>query len=257
MVGRLNIYDSRFNYNYKGFTSIVNQLITLSKIHYERFGNYNVFVDDIQVLDLFDNIYNISDNDEIYDVHPIFFEDFYAGKYDNDFNAHKLIDVSDLKTRNPINFIKLKEVCINEFDTLKDDLFTGGNVLGVQIRGTDKQTELPRIKESNVIRHIDNSLKNNPNINKIFVSTDDFNYLNIILNTFGNKNVVYNDKNLISRDGKPLHTIFDRKRINKEVMSDVYLLSKCNNILYSFSNVSFLSLSMMDNFNKQLININT
>lgn len=57
MVGRLNIYDSRFNYNYKGFTSIVNQLISLSKIHHERFNNFNVFVEDDQVLDIFENIY--------------------------------------------------------------------------------------------------------------------------------------------------------------------------------------------------------
>jgi hypothetical protein len=133
----------------------------------------------------------------------------------------------------------------------------GENILGVQIRGTDKKTELPKIEESIVINHIDKLLNNNTEIDRIFVSTDDFNYLDIILKTFGDKNVIYNDKNLISRDGEPLHTRYDRKKINYEVMSDVYLLSKCNHMLYSFSNVSFLALSMMENFNKQLININT
>jgi hypothetical protein len=257
VVGRLNIYDSRFNYNYKGFTSIVNQLIALAKIHYERFGNYNVFVEDEQVLDLFDNNYKVNNDDNIYDVHPIFFEEFYKGKYEHDFNAHKLVDVGDLKTRDPKNFMSLKKEHLNQFNKLKSELFMGENILGVQIRGTDKKTELPKIEESIVINHIDKLLNNNTEIDRIFVSTDDFNYLDIILKTFGDKNVIYNDKNLISRDGEPLHTRYDRKKINYEVMSDVYLLSKCNHMLYSFSNVSFLALSMMENFNKQLININT
>lgn len=257
MVGRLNIYDSRFNYNYKGFTSIVNQLISLSKIHHERFNNFNVFVEDDQVLDIFENKYMPNSYDNIYDVHPIFFEEFYSGKYDNDFNAHKLIDIEDLKTRNPKNFLSIKKEHLVSFDELKKTLFGNENILGVQIRGTDKKTELPRIEELNVINHIDRLLKSNTDINKIFVSTDDYIYLDVILKTFGDKNVIYNNNNLISRDGEPLHTRYDRKKVNYEVMSDVYLLSKCNHMLYSFSNVSFLALSMIENFDKQLININT
>ena len=57
-------------------------------------------------------------------------------------------------------------------------------------------------------------------------------------------------------DGQLLHTTNDRKKINLEGMSNVYLLSKCNYILYSFINVSFLALSMIETPNKILTDIN-
>lgn len=256
MVGKITLQDYRFNYGYKGFTSIINQMIVLAKIHYKNYGNYNVFVEDNQVLDIFENIYKPEESDIIYDLTPLFFDDFLAGKYDNDFNAHKIVEIEDLKTRNPINFLKLKPEHLNFFVTLQKNFFKNDKVLGIQIRGTDKITELPRIPEINILNHIDNAFKEDPSLTKIFIATDDIVYLNLVINNYGIENVIYNTLNLISHDGQPLHTTNNRQKINLEVMSDVYLLSKCDYILYSFSNVSFLALSMIENHNKKLININ-
>jgi len=256
MVGKLTLQDSRYNYPYKGFTSIVNQIIVLAKIHYDTYNNYDIIVEDSQILDIFENKYLLKELDHIYDVSPIFFDRFFSGFYDNDKNAHKLVDTDDLTKRNPNNFLTIKPKHLDYFKKLRELYFKNDKILGVQIRGTDKSTELVRIPESNVIYHIDVALKSDTRLNKIFVATDDFTYLDLIINHYGTEMVIYNQENTISRDGQPLHTTNDRKRINLEVMSDVYLLSKCDYILYSFSNVSFLALSMIENRNKILTNIN-
>lgn len=255
MVGKLNLSDHRYNYPYKGFTSIFNQIIVLAKIHYNLYGNYNVFVEDYQILNLFDNMYIPHSGDTTYNVSDIFFEDFFAGKYENDYNAHKLVNIDDLKTRQISKFLKYKDEVLVEFLKIKENLFGLNKFIGVQIRGTDKNTELPSIKIDNVITHIDAAIEKYPT-HKIFIATDDNTYLSIIRDKYGSK-VVFNEGHMISYNGNPLHTNHvNRERVNREVMLDVYLLSCCDYILYSFSNVSFLALSIMENHKKEIININ-
>jgi hypothetical protein len=54
----------------------------------------------------------------------------------------------------------------------------------------------------------------------------------------------------ISSDSQALHhNCVDRFMINEEVLSSVYILSKCKYFFYSFSNVSLLALIMgVNNF---------
>ena len=256
MVGKLNLNDTRFNYSHKGFTSIVNQIIELAKIHFDIYKNYNVIVEDYQLLDLFDNVYQINPTDITYEVSPIFFDNFYNGFYNDAKTAHTLVNIEDLKTRNPFNFLTIKNDILIKFEDTKKKYFGNDKILGVQIRGTDKQTELPKISIENVLNKIDEAFYEDTSLNKIFVATDEYIYLSAIINKYGYEKVIYNTNNTISYDGKPLHMSPNRNKINFEVMSDVYLLSRCDYILYSFSNVSFLALSMVNDYNKPFKNLN-
>ena len=104
---------------------------------------------------------------------------------------------------------------------------------------SDKNTELPEIKIESIFNLIDQNLKD-----KIFVSTDDKKYLDLLLERYDNK-IIYDSSLEISSDSQALHhNCSDRFKINEEVLSSVYLLSKCKYFLYSFSNVSLLALIM-------------
>ena len=80
-------------------------------------------------------------------------------------------------------------------------------------------------------------------------------YLNFLKQRYG-KLVLYDDTIQISSDNTPLHNLPNRGIINEEVLSNVYVLSKCNHFLYSFSNVSLLALIMGANNFKTITNLN-
>ena len=54
MVGSINLHDGRFKYDYKGFCSIINQVIDLCDYHYSRYGNLNFIFNEHQM----DKIFN-------------------------------------------------------------------------------------------------------------------------------------------------------------------------------------------------------
>jgi hypothetical protein len=124
----------------------------------------------------------------------------------------------------------------------------------LQIRGTDKTSEIPRISDNVIIESITKMLNDNQ-LNKVFLSTDDNYYLELIKNNF-KEILIYNENNLISHDGNPIHFSNDRKKINKDVLLDVYLLSNCEYFLYCYSNVSYLALTLGSQKQKYIKNIN-
>ena len=256
MVGKINLNDHRYFYGNKGFTSILNEVIGLARIHYTNYNNYDVIVDDTQVLNIFNNNYNLKNGDKCYNVSDVFFKDFMKGVYDNRFNAHTPFNVEDLNSRKINSFLTLKKEISDRMSSLKIELLGEDNYIGIHIRGTDKIIESPEIKIDDVYRYIDIALNERKDIKKIFLATDDIFYLEKLLKRYGEDLIVYNKNNIISENKEPIHKRYEREKINLEVMSDVYILSKCHYFMYCFSNVSFLVLTMMDDYNKKIININ-
>lgn len=103
-------------------------------------------------------------------------------------------------------------------------------------------TELPEIPAENILKKIYINL-NSKNITNILLCTDDIKYLNLLKKEFG-EIVKFNYNNYISHDGYPLHFTENRKIINKQVLSDVYFISKSKHFLYCYSNVSHLALTI-------------
>jgi hypothetical protein len=248
--------DSRFNYPYKGYGSIVCGIIDIALEHYMEYGNYNILVDEPQTLELFDCISNSTD--QLYDAGSWFLQKYFSNTLTySKYNAHTIANISNLKIKNKIfnKILKIKDNYLQEFNHTYIELGLDQNTLAIQIRGTDKKDELPEIKTERIFDLINYHLTIHTTSN-IFVATDDKRYLNALIDRYSDL-IVY-DKNIImSEDSQPLHHNTPiRSKLNEQVLSSVYMLSKCNHFLYSFSNVSLLALTMGANNFKSITNIN-
>jgi hypothetical protein len=212
----------------------------MSMEHYILNGNFNLIVNEPQTLDLFDVV--SPNNKEIYDLGAMWLERYFNQQiYQSGYNAHTPANIDNIKLKNNVykNILKIKDEHLELFESKRKTYKIDKNTLGIQIRGTDKKTELPEISLEKIYQLIDENI-----IDKIFVATDDIIYLDAILNRYGSK-VVYDSSITISNNKQPLHlNTLNRPLINQEVLSSVYLLSCCGSLLYSFSNVSLLALIM-------------
>lgn len=253
----ISLNDDRFNYSYKGYGSIVCGIIDIALEHYVEYGNYNIVIDEPQTLELFNCISNSTNN--TYDAGSWFLQKYFSNTLTySKYNAHTVANMGNLKIKNHMmsKILKIKDKYLQKFDHTYMKLGLDQNTLGIQIRGTDKKNELPEIQIQRIFDLIDNYL-NICSISNIFVATDDKKYLNELINKYPDL-IVYDPSITMSEDSQPLHHNSPiRSQLNEEVLSSVYLLSKCNHFLYSFSNVSLLALIMGANNFKSIANINT
>lgn len=238
---------SGMNKNRAGFGAIFNNTLNVCKYHYENFNNDDILIDNIEINDLF---YTKSVTDtNLYDLEKSYDDSMYP----NPSNAHVICDVEMVKQKNIIynKFFKLKN--IEEYEEIKNK-FINNRTLAIQIRGTDKSIEIRPPSLESIFLKVQDMLDSNE-IDNIFLATDDIYYIDNMKSKFGNI-VKHRDDITISKDGRPLHFIDDRTKINKELMTDVYLLSQAKFFLYCFSNVSYLALTLgINNFKKiQCIN---
>ena len=251
----ITLQDPRFNYSYKGFCSIVCAIIDVALEHYEVFNNLNCSVNEPQTLELFDNLYN--DSDLNYDAGSWWLDRFFQNRlHHSEYNAHTIANLENLKLKNKVfNLIlRIKPDKIKKFEEKITQLNITDKTLGVQIRGTDKKSEIPEPSIDNIIKKIDDYLETT-DVQNIFLATDDIKYLNLFKEKYNNL-LSYDQSLLISFDDTPLHNLPDRNRVNEEVLSSVFILSRCSHFLYSFSNVSLLALIMGANNFKTIMNLN-
>jgi hypothetical protein len=261
MCSQINILNLAENaiiaYHRKGFCSIVNQIIDIYIEHYLETGNCDIFIEDEQVLELFNSIYNIPESMSDYvkiDKVGWFVERLINNTACNEivkFNAHTLANIDNLQLKNKIfsNSLQIKSENITRFENIRTNLNINTNTLGIHIRGTDKSSELPKIDINDVFKKIDYMIESY-NISNIFISTDDMEYLNPLICRYGSR-ICYNNV-IRSNNSQPIHFDYNiRKQLNLEVLSDTYILSKCKYFIYCFSNVSLLALTMgISNFKK-------
>lgn len=254
MNARITLQDPRFNYSYKGFCSIVCAIVDVALEHYSVYNNLNCFVSEPQTLKLFDNIYDVVDG---YNAGSWWLDRFFQNQlHHSEYNAHTIANVEDLRLKNKVlnSILRIKDNKLTTFNRKFVDFGITEKTLGIQIRGTDKKTELPEPDMSITIKKVDDYF-NSMGIENIFLATDDIKYLNLLKKRYGDL-VLYDDTIHISSNDKPLHNLENRDIINEEVLSSVYILSKCNHFLYSFSNVSLLALIMGANYHQTIINLN-
>ncbi len=237
-TGYISYSDPRFNYPYKGFCSIVCGIVDMALEHYIVNDNFNIEVVESQTLNLFDNISPKSN--KFYNVGSWWLERYFSNQiYQGQYNAHTPANIDNLKVKNKVynNILRIKDEYVEKFENKRVKLGIDGDTLGVQIRGTDKKEELPEIEIETVFELIDSNDRE-----KIFVATDDKYYLEYLLDRYGSR-IIYDNTLQISSGSQSIHhNCLNRSQVNEEVLSSVYLLSKCSHFLYSFSNVSLLAL---------------
>jgi hypothetical protein len=255
MIGLIDFSNPAFNYRYKGYTAIINQAVDVSINHFSEHRNTNLIISDQQILDFFDPVFDGLNYD--YNASNIFLENFFKNNTrHNQYNAHTIADMEDLTLRGEIFnkiLVPTKEIT-DEVNQLLTDFNINSKTLGLHIRGTDKDSEIPKVPDDKIVDAI-NEILTEHKLDKIFLSTDDNYYLQLIKTNFKEK-VLYNENNLISYDGNPLHFSNDRKKTNKDVLLDVYVLSNCEYFLYCYSNVSYLALTLGSKKQKHIKNIN-
>ena len=242
----INYKDSRWNYPYKGFTSIINQTIEIAKAYYKVHNSLQINVSDQQI----ENFYTSITKNEIdeFDASNWWLNMFFANQISNSPNSHDVAVLDDIKLKKNIfeSILLLKEEYKTKFTQEFQQVYMT-DCLGIQIRGTDKCQEIPRINVEILIRKIDTFLQNSKeNYSRIFLSTDDIDYLNSFKNYFG-KEYVFEQKNAYRSSGlSSVHhnKNLDRNVVNEQVLWDVYALATCRSMLYTFSNVSHLALCL-------------
>lgn len=153
-------------------------------------------------------------------------------------------------------YIHIKPNILEEVDKFVNQHFIKNHVIGVHYRGTDKKMETPLVPYEKTCQTIDNyiqTLKTNYQEKnfKIFVATDDQNFLDYILKLYPGK-IVYNDF-VRSSDETPLHYGNDHKyqsiyQKGREALIDCLLLSKCHILIRPSSCLSM----MAANFNPKM-----
>ncbi len=134
-------------------------------------------------------------------------------------------------------YIKVKPHIQNKIDAVCKCL-EGHYIVGVHYRGTDKSSEALRVDYSKVKEAIE--FRNHKDC-KIFVATDEHEFIKYMKKEFGNK-VVCIDA-IRSSDHEPIHHVGgnlmeNRYRLGEEAVMDCYLLSKANLLIKTQSNLS-------------------
>jgi len=222
--------------NKAGICAILNNVINICVYHCLKFQNDNIYIDNDEFSELFDFPLNLENRGNKHDIE----KDFILSNT-NLPNAHEVFNKSANYTRLKVfetffrfkNISDLQDICKKNIDD---------KTVGLQLRGTDKSTEIKPPNLLKVLNTIEELLKNN-SYTKIYLATDDLFLFDIVFSKFRDNLVVLNDTNF-SSNSKPLHLSKFRNLSNRQVIRDSYLLSSCPYFFYSFSNVSQFALTL-------------
>lgn len=140
-------------------------------------------------------------------------------------------------------YIKVKPAINEEVDAFVELNFSDCYMIGVHYRGTDKNIEAPRVPYEDMKEAILDHVKINGITNyKIFVATDEIDFLNFIISSFGEGIVCYNEATR-SFDNQPIHKKMKNHQYErgKEALIDCLLLAKVSCLIRTSSNLSKFS----------------
>ena len=153
------------------------------------------------------------------------------------YNKVPLVDYSDLQYRFNNNF-KLKDYLQSELDSYYNNNLKDKITLGVQIRLTDMLQHHNVSPLSKYLIRIQEILNKNPNIEQLFIATDDHRAIEEVKKHISIP-IIYHEAFRAS-DDDPQTDEYDRMRNNrefhkynlsKECIKEIYTLSMCNFLL--------------------------
>lgn len=137
-------------------------------------------------------------------------------------------------------YVAIKPEILSKVDGIYREKFQGSYVLGIHYRGTDKRTEAPKVAFEEVWWKADDLLQEKSGY-KIFVATDDAKFFDFMKEKY--PNAVFGLDAIRSTNGKPVHFAEKKENYRKgeEAVIDMLLLSKCQFLLKTASNLSHCS----------------
>jgi hypothetical protein len=147
--------------------------------------------------------------------------------------------------------IDLASFLINKYLIVKDDVvsevedfcskhFANRRVLGVHYRGTDKGEESPILPYDKVIRNVERYLTLHPDTDRIFIASDDINFIENIEKASVGRPILYRNDSFRARDGNSIHrsAATDKYEITRDAIVNCLLLSRCDALLKTASILS-------------------
>ncbi len=135
-------------------------------------------------------------------------------------------------------YIKIKPYVQRLVDNFYNAHLTNTFLIGIHYRGTDKSSEAAPVSYEKVLNVLQNRIRAlNGKSYKIFVATDDQNFLNVIKSKHNN---LYYTDGVRSSNGAPLHinTSYSHFKQGLECLIDVLLLARCNVLIRTASNMT-------------------
>lgn len=226
--------------SYAGVFALVNQYLFAESYSLETYETFLSKVASPSLERLF--MLGSTPNDEIgksVDVREV----IHSNRIIDAQNAHEPALMSGLKMRKKIFDARLK-IRDEELHKLHLEGSFPNFTLGIHLRGTDKSREIAPPTNKLILNTINNLLKNHP-ITNIFLATDDHRFVTLIKKHFGHldlrlgslgENVGRNAIHLKPGGVEKL------QEVDSGALRDVINLSKCQVLLYSYSNLSRFAL---------------
>ena len=139
-------------------------------------------------------------------------------------------------------YIHFKPFIHEKVNNLVENNFKGNFVLGVHYRGTNKFLEAPLVTYEHMQQEVQKIIQDIKDVSvKIFVASDEQRFIDFMVEKFGDL-IVKIEANR-STDGTP-HYMEPKNQYNngEEALIDCLLLSRCNFLLRTASNVSYFSI---------------
>lgn len=145
--------------------------------------------------------------------------------------------VHDLITK----YIHIRGEILEKVDSYVQEFFSNTPVIGIHYRGTDKIEEAPTVPYREVLKQVRKYIRENSiERAKIFVATDEAQFLEYMQNEFGDSVIFHST--LYSEDGRPIHEYpLNPYLQGEEALIDCLLLSKTDMLIRTSSNLSLWS----------------
>ena len=158
-------------------------------------------------------------------------------------------------------FVKIKKNILDKVDNFTKEHFTE-KVIGIHVRGTDKSTESnigqrPFISIQDYIQETRKALLSNPNAS-LFVASDNNEAIGEIFKNFpNNKIIVYKCTRMSSYSSSvPVHlSKAAGPQLGEEALVDCLLLSRCDHLVCTDSNLSAAALYFNPNSKVSFVNL--
>ncbi|MGC2310865.1 MAG: hypothetical protein WA432_04550 [Candidatus Babeliaceae bacterium] len=153
-----------------------------------------------------------------------------------------------------INILKCVQQSLKKVDTFYEKYMAGKYTIGIHIRGTDKVREVSQVPVDRIIKRANQEAKKHPDC-QFFVATDEQALLEKAKKLL--KGTVIYTTAFRSTNGQEVHhqnpLNYSKAEIGEQVLIDVLLLAKCDQLIHTCSNVSCAALFFNPNMPNLLL----
>jgi len=176
------------------------------------------------------------------------FRGYFGHKIDHEKFKQKRIFINKY-----ISNIKIKKNIISKIENFKLKNFKNNKILGLHIRGTDRWTEFGKkiySKFENYEYLLDEEMKN---YDKLFICSDSEESIEYFSKKYNNV-IFYDSYRTKKHAGESIHFNKGNYETGEQVLCESYLMSNCDKLIISDSNVTIASLYFNPNLSYKYIN---